>query len=105
MYGPISIYSDQIHAEKYRLPHETFRDAMGRIASSLKDSSEHYHAFRDALLNMRFMPAGRAQAAMGSPKAVTPYNCYVSGSIPDSFVSRDNPEASSIMHRARQLGG
>lgn len=74
-YGPRTVYADQIHAEKYRLPKETFRDAMGRVASALKDSDAHYHAFRGALLEQRFLPAGRVQAAMGSPKAVTPYNC------------------------------
>ena len=102
--GPRLVYSDQLHAEKYRLKGETFRDGMGRVASALTSHDEHasYHEFRDLLLDMRFMPAGRVQAAMGSPKAVTPYNCYVSGTIPDSFVSRDNPENSSIMHRAEQ---
>ena len=100
--GPQTAYSDQLHAEKYRLPGETFRDAMSRVASALQDSPAHYHQFRDALLFQRFMPAGRVQAAMGSPKGVTPYNCYVSGTIPDSFVTRDNPEQSSIMHRAEQ---
>ena len=100
--GPQTDYSDRIHAEKYRLPGETFRDAMNRVASALQDSPEHYHQFRDALLHQRFMPAGRIQAAMGSPKGVTPYNCYVSGNIPDSFTAKDNPEESSIMHRAEQ---
>ncbi|QXN72344.1 ribonucleotide reductase [Rhodobacter phage RcSimone-Hastad] len=102
--GPRLVYSDQLHAEKYRLKGETFRDAMGRVASALTSDDDHadYHATREILLDMRFMPAGRVQAAMGSPKAVTPYNCYVSGTIPDSFVSRDNPENSSIMHRAEQ---
>lgn len=100
--GPKTAYSDQLHGEKYRLPGETFRDAMNRVASALQDGPEHYHSFRDALLNQRFMPAGRIQAAMGSPKGVTPYNCYVSGTIPDSFVSKDNDEQSSIMHRAEQ---
>lgn len=100
--GPQTLYSDQLHAEKYRLPGETFREAMGRVAGALKDSDAHFHAFRDALLHQRFMPAGRIQAAMGSPKSVTPYNCYVSGTIPDSFVARDNDEQSSIMHRAEQ---
>lgn len=100
--GPRLAYSDQLHAEKYRLKGETFRDAMGRVASALQDSPAHYHSFRDVLLDMRFMPAGRVQAAMGSPKGVTPYNCYVSGTIPDSFVSRENSEQSSIMHRAEQ---
>ena len=100
--GPKTAYSDQLHAEKYRLPGETFRDAMNRVASALQDSPAHYHSFRDALLHQRFMPAGRIQAAMGSPKGVTPYNCYVSGTIPDSFVDKDNDERSSIMHRAEQ---
>jgi ribonucleoside-diphosphate reductase alpha chain len=100
--GPKTAYSDQLHAEKYRLPGETFRDAMNRVAGALKDDQGHYHAFREVLLGMRFMPAGRIQAAMGSPKNTTPYNCYVSGNIPDSFVDKDNPEQSSIMHRAEQ---
>ena len=73
--GPQTAYSDQLHGEKYRLPGETFRDAMSRVASALQDSPAHYHQFRDALLYQRFMPAGRVQAAMGSPKGVTPYNC------------------------------
>lgn len=101
-HGPKTPYADQLHGEKYRLPNETFRDAMGRVASALQDSPSHYHSLREVLLDMRFMPAGRVQAAMGSPKAVTPYNCYVSGTIPDSFVDRDNPEQSSIMHRVEQ---
>lgn len=102
--GPRLAYSEQLHAEKYRLKGETFRDAMGRVAAALTvgDNSASYHDFRDVLLDMRFMPAGRVQAAMGSPKGVTPYNCYVSGTIPDSFVSRENAEQSSIMHRAEQ---
>lgn len=102
MHGPQSAYSSQIHQEKYRLPNETFRDAMGRVASALKDSDAHYHEFRDVLLDMRFMPAGRVQAAMGSPKAVTPYNCFYSAELPDSFVDRNNEHNSSIMHRAEQ---
>jgi ribonucleoside-diphosphate reductase alpha chain len=100
--GPLTAYSDQLHAEKYRLPGETFREAMGRVAGALQDSVPHFHELREILLDMRFMPAGRVQAAMGAPKQVTPYNCYVSGTIPDSFIGRDNPEQSSIMHRAEQ---
>ena len=101
-YGPNTQYADQIHYQKYRLSGESFSDAMSRVANSLKDSDKHYHKFREILLNMRFLPAGRIQAAMGAPKKVTPYNCFVSGTIPDSFVDKDNPEKSSIMHRAEQ---
>jgi ribonucleoside-diphosphate reductase alpha chain len=34
---------------------------------------------------MRFLPAGRVQAAMGAPREVTPYNCFVSRTIEDSM--------------------
>jgi ribonucleoside-diphosphate reductase alpha chain len=101
-HGPKTAYADRIHAEKYRLPGETFDQAMRRVATALQDDDRHGGRFLDVLLGQRFMPAGRIQAAMGCPKAVTPYNCYVSGNIPDSFVARDNPEQSSIMHRAEQ---
>lgn len=59
---------------------------MNRIASGLSDNSEHFISFRDILLDMRFMPAGRIQAAIGSTRRTTPYNCFVSGTIEDSMV-------------------
>ena len=43
---------------------------------------------------MRFLPAGRVQNAMGSPRITTAYNCFVSGIIDDSM--------NSIMERATQ---
>ena len=98
--GPRLQYSEQLHAAKYRVPGESFRDAMNRVAGALQDSKEHYHEFREILLDMRFLPAGRVQSAMGAPKMVTPYNCFLGGRIPDSFTMPDNPEQSSIMHRA-----
>jgi len=94
----ITPFSDRLHAEKYRGPSESFREAMNRNAGALKDDDAHFHAFRDVLLGMRFMPAGRIQAAMGAPKQVTPYNCFVSGTIEDSFVSGDG----NIMQRATE---
>lgn len=96
--GPTLDFSDALHAEKYRLPNETFRETCSRVAGALKDDDAHFHEFRDTLLDMRFMPAGRIQAAMGAPKAVTPYNCYVSGTISDSFTQGDG----SIMQRAAE---
>lgn len=98
MPGPSKPYSQRIYKEKYLGEGETFRDAMGRIAGALQDSPEHYHEFREILLEQRFLPAGRIQAAMGSLKHTTPYNCYVSGTIEDSFVHGDG----SIMDRAKE---
>ena len=78
-------FFDEIHAEKYRAPGESFREAMCRVASALKDTDEHYHALKDILISQRFLPAGRVQAAMGSPRRVTAYNCAVAPMIKDSF--------------------
>ncbi len=97
-YGPKTEAAEQLHAMKYRAPNEDFREAMNRVAFGLKDSDGHYHEFREILLNMRFMPAGRIQAAIGAARRTTAYNCFVSGTIADSYV--DGPD--SIMGRAHQ---
>lgn len=93
-YGPTLPISKEIHETKYRSKGESFKEAMTRVADALKDSEEHYQKFREILLEQRFLPAGRIQAAIGAPRSVTPYNCYVSGTIEDSF--------DSIMDRAKE---
>lgn len=92
MVGPTIHECDMVHASKYRGDGENFREAMNRISSALQDNHEHYMAFRQILLNMRFMPPGRVQAAMGSLKNVTPYNCFVMPTIHDSFTDGPTPE-------------
>ena len=84
-FGPQHPFCDQVHAEKYRGTNESFPEAMNRIASAMSDDEAHYRTFRDIIREMRFMPAGRVQSAMGSSRQVTPYNCYVSGKIEDSI--------------------
>lgn len=96
--GPLTEASNYIHAEKYREPDETFRDSMNRVANGLKDSAAHYHVFRDIILEQRFLPAGRIQTAVGSIRQTTPYNCYVSGTIADSYTDDDG----NIMQRATE---
>lgn len=98
MHGPQLAFSEALHAHKYRGEGESFREAMNRVASALQDDEEHYKAFREMLLDMRFMPAGRVQSAMGSTRDVTPYNCFVSGTIEDSAVDGHG----SIMDRAKE---
>lgn len=85
--GPSIAISEEIHSQKYREQGETFREAMSRVSNALKDDDKSYHAFREIIMEMRFLPAGRVQAAMGSTKKVTPYNCYVSPTIQDNFTS------------------
>lgn len=96
--GPQTRVGDYFHAMKYRGDGEDFREAVNRFSSAMKDSDEHFHQFRDISLDMRFMPAGRVQSAMGSIRATTPYNCYVSGTIEDSFVDGEG----NIMQRATE---
>ncbi len=84
-YGPTLPISDSIHAMKYRAKGETFKEAMTRVADALKDSDEHYNQFRDTLLSMRFLPAGRVQSAIGSPRVVTAFNCFVSKTVEDTM--------------------
>lgn len=83
MYGPTHPVSVEEHASKYRIPGETFLDLCNRVSAGLADSEDHRRDFRMSLLHQNFMPAGRIQRAIGSPLTVTPYNCFVSGTIKD----------------------
>lgn len=95
-YGPTLPISEEIHASKYRNIGEPFEACSERLSSTLSDSDEHRRSLSDIFLNMRFMPAGRVQAAIGSPKKVTPWNCFVSGTISDDF--------NDIMEKAKEAG-
>lgn len=98
MHGPTLPISQQIHEEKYRGPKESFRESCSRVASTLGDDEGHFQKLREILLNQRFLPAGRVQSAIGSTRNVTPYNCFVAGTIEDSFVEGNG----SIMDRATE---
>lgn len=102
-YGPTISISEEIHKMKYRSEGETFEESQTRVAEALKDDEEHFKSFRDILVNQRFLPAGRVQSAMGAPRAVTPYNCFVSGTIEDSMegIMKAAKDAAKTM----QLGG
>lgn len=84
-YGPTSDLSKALHAMKYRGERESFKQAMARIANTLSDDDDHFDAFFHILLNMRFLPAGRVQSDIGSPRQVTAFNCFVSRTIEDSM--------------------
>lgn len=86
-WGPTLPISQEIHKTKYRGVGEGFKEAVVRQADAMKDSEEHFLKLKDILGNMRFLPAGRIQSAMGSPRAVTPFNCFVSRTIEDDMNS------------------
>ena len=102
-YGPTLPISEEIHAQKYRSEGETFREAMTRVAEALKDDEVHFDNFRTILYNQRFLPAGRVQSAMGAPRRVTPYNCFVSMTIEDSM--EGIMQAARNAAKTMQLGG
>lgn len=87
MFGPQTALGQEIHANNYREEGESFREYGNRVAGALTDSPEEYQAFRDDLLEQVTLPGGRIQKAAGSIRGVTMYNCFVSGTIADSFVA------------------
>jgi len=83
--GPTLAVSDQMHQLKYRGEGENYRAAVNRMADAMKGSSKHFYAMRDILGDMRFLPAGRIQSAVGALRQVTPVNCFVGRTIEDSM--------------------
>lgn len=96
--GPQTKEADELHGMKYRSLNEDHRASVYRQAFGLKDSDLHYHALCDILGNLRFLPGGRVQGAIGASRQVTAFNCFVSGTIADSFVDGKG----SIMARAHE---
>ena len=105
-YGPQVQACEELHATKYRLPNESFEEAANRNASAMSDDEDHRQEIKEIFLNQRFMPAGRVQSAMGSPRNVTAYNCFVSGIIEDSMESimARATEAAETMRRGGGIG-
>ncbi|WP_366553338.1 adenosylcobalamin-dependent ribonucleoside-diphosphate reductase [Aquibaculum sediminis] len=92
----LSAFSRQIWEAKYRYagpldsPPEAEIDATwDRVAQALaavESEPEHWRPrFRDALQDFRFMPAGRILSGAGTDRAVTLFNCFVMGAIPDDL--------------------
>lgn len=83
--GPQTAPSIAVFQHKYCQKGETYREVCNRVASSLADNDQHYRQFREIMLDGRFLPAGRILTCIGSTKRVTPYNCFVSGTIEDQL--------------------
>lgn len=106
MAGPSLPFCDHLHATKYRDKGETFSQFAVRFTTALTEGGLEYNYVIKMIADMRFMAAGRVQAWAGSKKIVTPFNCYASAVIHDSFV--DGPRVGedqsqvSIMKAATQ---
>lgn len=104
--GPSMPISQEIDKMKYRQEEESFTDKIKRIARALSDGEEHRYNLEDILGNMRFLPAGRVQSAIGSRRITTAYNCFVSGEIEDSMnsIMEKASEAAETMRRGGGIG-
>lgn len=104
--GPTMTIAQEIDEMKYRQKGETFNDKIKRIARTLSDGDEHRFVLEDILGEMRFLPAGRVQSAIGSDRITTAYNCFVSGDIDDSMESimQRASEAAETMRKGGGIG-
>jgi ribonucleoside-diphosphate reductase alpha chain len=92
----VATISQQIWDMKYRLKgpdgaplDKTIDDTWRRVARALaapeQDARRWERAFYDVLADFRFLPAGRIVAGAGAERAVTLFNCFVMGAIPDDM--------------------
>jgi len=88
--------AEQIWDMKYRFKEAdgtpidvTVEDSWKRIAGALavveKDPEAWEPKFYDALEDFKYLPAGRITAGAGTARAVTLFNCFVMGTVPDSM--------------------
>ncbi len=110
--------SRQIWDLKYRLKgagvtgEETIADTWARVATAVAlaerpDLRDQWRArFLDILQDFRFLPAGRILAGAGSGRAVTLFNCFVLGTIPDDMAGIFDglKEASLTMQQGGGIG-
>ena len=88
--------SQQIWDMKYRLKGadgepldkiipDTWRRIARALAAGEEDSELWEGRFFEALEDFRFLPAGRIVSGAGSERAVTLFNCFVMGEVPDDM--------------------
>jgi len=92
----VASISQQIWDMKYRLKgpdgaavDKTIEDTWSRVAHALaapeRDSATWAERFTEALVDFKFLPAGRVVAGAGTGRSVTLFNCFVMGAIPDDM--------------------
>ncbi len=88
----------------------TIEDTWRRIARSLAAVEAEPAVWEDrfyaALEDFRFLPAGRITAGAGTGRAVTMFNCFVMGTIPDSMggIFEGLKEAALTMQQGGGIG-
>ena len=89
--------AEEIWTAKYRfvptegVADEDFAATATRVAMAVAEAEAPYvrtgwfERFREAMLDFRFLPAGRIIAGAGTARNVTLFNCFVMGTVPDSL--------------------
>ena len=116
---PLPRISEQIWDMKYRLKaadgsalDRTLADTWERVAKAAaaaepKRLRAHWaKAFREAMADFAFMPAGRILAGAGTGRSVTLFNCFVMGRIEDDLTSifENVKEAALTMQQGGGIG-
>ncbi len=109
--------AEQIWDMKYRLKapdgtplDHSVTDSWRRVARALaateRDPAHWEPRFYEALEDFRFLPAGRILAGAGTGRAVTLFNCFVMGTIPDSLegIFQSLKEAALTMQQGGGIG-
>src|SRR6266481_6426116 len=92
----VSAISQQVWDMKYRFKgsdgaalDKTIEDSWRRVATALaqpeKEPAAWAERFYRAMEDFKFLPAGRITAGAGTRRAVTLFNCFVMGTIPDDM--------------------
>ena len=91
-----NVLAEEIWTAKYRYKTADggdgdYAETIARVAGAVAEAEAPEHRafwqqrFADALTGFRFIPAGRILAGAGTGRAVTLFNCFVMGTIPDSL--------------------
>jgi ribonucleoside-diphosphate reductase alpha chain len=89
--------AEEIWTAKYRFApaegaaDDDFPATVTRVANAVAEAESPENRavwsdrFREAMLDFRFLPAGRIIAGAGTARSVTLFNCFVMGTVPDSL--------------------
>jgi ribonucleoside-diphosphate reductase alpha chain len=116
---PLPRVSEQIWEMKYRLKaadgsalDRTLSDTWDRVAKAAaaaeprRQRARWAKAFREAMDDFAFLPAGRILAGAGTGRSVTLFNCFVMGRIEDdlSSIFENVKEAALTMQQGGGIG-
>jgi ribonucleoside-diphosphate reductase alpha chain len=114
---PLTPIAQEIWEMKYRFrtpagdpAEQTIEDSWRRVAAALAepeaDRERWTRAFYAAMEDFRFLPAGRILAGAGTGRAVTLFNCFVMGVIPDDMggIFEHLKEAALTMQQGGGIG-